>query len=182
MIPANIIKLCMDIITNNVVPFSMGIAKTRIENRLEKDMYSKQIELDNKKLAYLDKLEHTPSTPVKTQELGLSDFKDLDEFHNAKWVQYFGTIEDLADNADSVKVRNTMNEILSDIRVYPCDTCRENSDSHLSELERKGMAFTDIETKTEAIRRLCDFKNEVNKTLGKSMFDCNMVVDNGYQT
>ena len=169
MIPANIIKLCMDIITNNVVPFSMGIAKTRIENRLEKDMYSKQIELDNKKLAYLD----------RSNEQILNA---LNEFHNAKWVQYFGTIEDLADNADSVKVRNTMNEILSDIRVYPCDTCRENSDSHLSELERKGMAFTDIETKTEAIRRLCDFKNEVNKTLGKSMFDCNMVVDNGYQT
>ena len=105
----------------------------------------------------------------------------LEEFHQSKWIQYFGTLDDLPQDADITEVRSTMNEILSDMRVYPCDTCRENVNGHLSNMAERGHKFTDAETKKEAIERLCEFKNEINKIKGNPEFSCELVIKNGYE-
>jgi len=162
------IKMCSDIITQNVVPFGMNMLNKKIEHRLEKELMDKESQIDIKKAHVFDKMSSSnlivENEPEKSShEIGVADFENLDSFHNAKWDQYFGTLEDLDDFATRSKVKSVMGEILEDIKVYPCTDCKENSTVHLEKMKDNGKAFLDVGSKSEALERLCEFKNEVNE-------------------
>jgi len=138
-------------------------------------------DLYNPNIPRLIDLKETPEEQtlesVKAPFMKVPNIGGMDKIHAEKWNDYWNTLYELPDNAskgDSVKA---MKKIQEDIQKYPCLSCRENAKSHLQEMKDEGDLFPQVESKEDAIQKLCRFKNKVNETKGNELFDCEVLAN-----
>ena len=167
------------IVLDSILPMVTSTISNKFEQRNSEILHKRNLELLDKQ-ARLLKPQNTKTQSenmhVQLESVSLAEFEDLNDYHKAKWDQYFGTIRDLPENASKDEVIHTMQAIEKDIKKYGCLSCRENATKiALPALKVQGKPLTRVMTKDEALVRMCDFKNEVNRHLGKPQFDCSTI-------
>jgi hypothetical protein len=88
----------------------------------------------------------------------------IDELGNRMWSTYHDLSLQLPDNATTSQVKVFLRKVERSARNHPCLECKENITKHLKNFKLIGS------TKKDAVRKIYELHNKVNKDLGKKIY------------
>ena len=164
-------------ILSSILNMCVPIGSQMLNNHLAKEHAKRMREISmdelNKREKIISKRSH--SSPEEHQihindeipEVPEFEFKageGIDEIGKRMWNTYHDLSLQLPDNATTSQVRVFLRKVERSMRNHPCEECRNNITKHLSKIKMIG------HTKTDAVKKIFEIHNKVNKELGKPVF------------
>ena len=133
-----------------------------------KDVKMKTSTLISSNILYPDPIVEDPTTHTVSSS-GLVCPPDSKELGRSTWTFLHTTAAYLPEKPSHLQNEQILNLLTAVSHLYPCHNCADHMQAYIQ------VNPIQLDSKTSLSRWLCNYHNEINQMLGKSVFDCSKV-------
>lgn len=165
--------LASQVFARHVIPMATNYVMEKMNQNNQKKIHQLEIQKYQKIKLALGSSDGSTNGSTISLSKGFLPKESIDDLGRRKWDEYHKKIDSLPENSSQVQVHNALKEIIDNIKVYPCLTCRENS---LRNLKKFPLLTSSVKTKKDGQKRICGFHNVVREMLNKPItHNCDVV-------
>lgn len=145
------------------IPMISGMISEQLQMKAVKKMHALDLEKISKTQQMMNKKIHGKNIQLSE---GFLPNESIEDLGRRKWEEYHSKVDSLPENASEWQVKEALGQIVDNIQVYPCETCKKNA---LTNLKTHPILTATTKTKQEAQQGLCNFHNAVRTMLKKEI-------------
>jgi len=153
----------MTLVAKHGIPMISGLISEQLQIKAAKKMHALDLEKIDKTKRMMNQKIHGKNIELSE---GFLPSETIEDLGRRKWEEYHSKVDSLPDNASEWQVKEALGQIVDNIQVYPCETCKKNA---LINLKKHPILTGSTKTKQQAQEGLCNFHNAVRTMLNKEI-------------